>query len=260
MSLLLDALKKAAEQKAEKSREDIPGAETSDETIVVSAPEDISELEDPDKNLLDSRRELEDETQIDDSRLQTQLEDTQLERGADETSIEIPDPTETQHTDLSTQMQTGEDETIVFDEEDVSDFMGEPELVNRESQDETRDDQTEVQTHVEPGDEPPAGDDTEFDSTSLQTRVRILPSLKVVVTKPSSIRPITRQMSRQKIQSPPRARPSLTRPSRKKTCRYYWLSEDDTDFTARTSLTDPQSLQDRTETIKRDDAESDGSR
>jgi hypothetical protein len=41
MSLLLDALKKAAQQKAEKSREDIPEAETSDETIVVSAPEDI---------------------------------------------------------------------------------------------------------------------------------------------------------------------------------------------------------------------------
>jgi hypothetical protein len=166
MSLLLDALKKAAEQKAEKSREDIPGAETSDETIVVSAPEDISELEDPDKNLLNAQRELEDETQIDDSRLQTQLEDTHLEPGDDETSIEIPDPTETQHTDLSTQMIR-----------------------------------------------------LKFGRISSRTMNPLRETI------PSSIKPITRPTSSQKIQTPPRVRPGLTRPSRKKTCRYCWLSE-----------------------------------
>ena len=234
MSLLLDALKKAAEQKAEKSREDIPGAETSDETIVVSAPEDISELEDPDKNLLNAQRELEDETQIDDSRLQTQLEDTHLEPGDDETSIEIPDPTETQHTDLSTQMQTGEDETIVFDEEDVSDFMGEPELVKRESQDETHVDQTEVRTHIEPNDEPSTGDDTEFDQTYHQTNVQPEDS------------------------DPTQSEAGLDQTESQEDMSLLLVERENTDFTARTSLTDPQSLQDRTETISSDDAESDG--
>ena len=71
MSLLLDALKKAAEQKAKKSKEEIPGAETSDETIVVSAPEDISELEDADHVLQESQRDLQDQTEFDESRLQT---------------------------------------------------------------------------------------------------------------------------------------------------------------------------------------------
>jgi Tfp pilus assembly protein PilF len=234
MSLLLDALKKAAEQKAEKSREDIPGAETSDETIVVSAPEDISELEDPDKNLLNAQRELEDETQIDDSRLQTQLEDTHLEPGDDETSIEIPDPTETQHTDLSTQMQTGEDETIVFDEEDVSDFMGEPELVKRESQDETHVDQTEVRTHIEPNDEPSTGDDTEFDQTYHQTNVQPEDS------------------------DPTQSEAGLDQTESQEDMSLLLVERENTDFTARTSLTDPQSLQDRTETISSDGAESDG--
>ena len=234
MSLLLDALKKAAEQKAEKSREDIPGADTSDETIVVSAPEDISELEDADQVLQSSQPELEDETQIDDSRLQTQLEDTQYERGPDETSIEIPDPTETQHTDLSTQMQTGEDETIVFDEEDVSDFMGEPELVNRESQGQPGDDQTEVQTQIEQRDEAPVADETEFDQTYHQTNVQPEES------------------------DPTQSKTELDQTESQEDMSLLLVERDNTDFTARTSITDPRSLQDQTDTLKREDAESDG--
>ncbi len=234
MSLLLDALKKAAEQKAEKSREDIPQAETSDETIVVSAPEDISELEDADNVLQSSRRELEDETQIEDSRLQTQLEDTHLERGAEETNIEIPDTTETQHTDLSTQMQTGEDETIIFADGDVSDFMGEPELVNREAQDETQIDETEVRTHAEPHDEPPVGDETEFDQTYHQTNVQPEES------DPTQIKTELDQTESQEDMS------------------LLLVERDNTDFTARTSLTDPKLPQDQTETLKGDDAGSDG--
>ena len=234
MSLLLDALKKAAEQKAEKSREDIPGADTSDETIVVSAPEDISELEDADQVLQSSQPELEDETQIDDSRLQTQLEDTQYERGPDETSIEIPDPTETQHTDLSTQMQTGEDETIVFDEEDVSDFMGEPELVNRESQGQPGDDQTEVQTQIEQRDEAPVADETEFDQTYHQTNVQPEES------------------------DPTQSKTELDQTESQEDMSLLLVEKDNTDFTARTSITDPRSLQDQTDTLKREDAESDG--
>ena len=257
MSLLLDALKKAAEQKAEKSREDIPGAETSDETIVVSAAEDISELEDADRALQSSQRELEDETQIDDSRLQTQLEDTQLERSADETSIELPDPTETQHTDLSTQMQTGEDETIVFAEEDVADFMGEPELVNRESRDETRDDQTEIQTHIEPANEPPTGDDTEFDPTSLQTRVDST-QLEGGGDETEFDQTYHQTNVQPEDSEPTQSKTELDQTESQEDMSLLLVERDNTDFTARTSLTDPQSLQDRTETIKSDDAESDG--
>jgi hypothetical protein len=44
MSLLLDALKKAAEQKAEKNRQEVPQAGSSDETVI-DAAEDISALE-----------------------------------------------------------------------------------------------------------------------------------------------------------------------------------------------------------------------
>jgi Tfp pilus assembly protein PilF len=256
MSLLLDALKKAAEQKAEKSREDIPEAETSDETVVVSAAEDISELEDADQVLQSSQRELEDETQIDDSVLQTQLEDTQLERGADETSIEIPDPTETQHTDLSTQMQTGEDETIVFAEEDVSDFMGEPELVNRQSQDEPRDDQTEVQTHIEPGDESPSGDETEFDSTSLQTRVDST-QLESGADETEFDQTQHRTNVQPEDSEPTISSTELDQTESKEDMSLLLVERDDTNFTVRTSLTDPQSPQDRTDTIKSDDAESD---
>jgi Tfp pilus assembly protein PilF len=256
MSLLLDALKKAAEQKAEKSREDIPEAETSDETVVVSAAEDISELEDADQVLQSSQRELEVETQIDDSVLQTQLEDTQLERGADETNIEIPDPTETQHTDLSTQMQTGEDETIVFAEEDVSDFMGEPELVNRQSQDEPRDDQTEVQTHIEPGDEPPSGDETEFDSTSLQTRVDST-QLESGADETEFDQTQHRTNVQPEDSEPTISSTELDQTESKEDMSLLLVERDNTDFTVRTSLTDPQSPQDRTDTIKSDDAESD---
>ncbi|MDH3629877.1 MAG: tetratricopeptide repeat protein [Gammaproteobacteria bacterium] len=234
MSLLLDALKKAAEQKAEKSREDIPQAETSDETIVVSAPEDISELEDADNVLQSSRRELEDETQIDDSRLQTQHEDTHLERGTDETRTEIPDQTETQHTDLSTQMQTGEDETIIFADGDVSDFMGEPELVNRQPQDRPGDDQTEVQTHIEPHDESPAEDETEVDQTYHQTNVP------------------------QQDSEPTHSKTELDLTESQEDMSLLLVERDNTDFTARTSLTDPKLPQDQTETLKGDDAGSDG--
>ena len=154
MSLLLDALKKAAEQKAGKSKEDIPEATASDETVIVPVTEDISLLEAADNGLQNTQRKLRDETELDQTELdqtqqqtqqQTQLENTRVEsEGADETSREFPDSNETQAPSLSAQMQTGEDETIVFAEEDVSDFLGEPELVNLES----RDDQTEIQTQI----------------------------------------------------------------------------------------------------------------
>ena len=139
MSLLLDALKKAAEQKAEKSRqEETPAVTPSDETEITAAAEDLSELEGAGRGSQQSERDREDETELDTSEMRTRLERTLIEReDANDTEIEFPDSTHTQAPSLSSQMQTGEDETIVFAAEDVSDFLGEPELVNREPRDET---------------------------------------------------------------------------------------------------------------------------
>jgi len=140
MSLLLDALKKAAEQKAAKSRqEEISAASPSDETEITAAAEDLSELEQgAGRGAQQSERDREDETELDSSEMRTRLEQTLVEREeADDTEIEIPDSTQTRTPSLSSQMQSGEDETIIFAEEDVSDFLGEPELVNREARDET---------------------------------------------------------------------------------------------------------------------------
>jgi len=159
MSLLLDALKKAAQQKAEKSRQEAPEASSPDETEITAAAEDTSVLE-AGASLQQSQRDAEDETEL-----------------------VMPDPTLTETPSLSAQIQTGEDETIVFAEEDISDFLGEPELVNRETKshedateldpteyqadlepdDATEIDETEYQTHHEPGDA------TEIDETEYQT-------------------------------------------------------------------------------------------
>ena len=148
MSLLLDALKKAAEQKAQKSKQgEIPAATPSDETEITAAAEDLSRLEQgASHGLPQSRRTAEDKTELDD-------QDSTLAEG----------------TSLSSQMQTGEDETMVFAEEDVSDFLGEPELVRRETKgqgDATDLDQTEFQTRH---DALRPGDDTELDQTEYQT-------------------------------------------------------------------------------------------
>ncbi len=249
MSLLLDALKKAAEQKAQKSKEEIPGAETSDETIVVSAPEDISELEDADHILQDSQRDLQDQTEFDESRLQTQVEDTHLERDADETIVESAD---TQLTDLSTQMQTGEDETIVFAEEDVSDFMGEPELVSRDAEDVTelgQVDQTEAQTRIEPADEHPVGEDTEFDQTALQTRME---STQVEADRDETEFDQTSHQTNIEADDAESTRAEVgdDLTESQEDMSLLLVERDDTNFTSRTDLTDPrqQTRGDATET------------
>ena len=136
MSLLLDALKKAAEQKAEKNRQESAGAGTSDETVVDAAAEDASELESG--NLRQTQSGLKDETEFDDSDYGTRLERSR-EDGF-ETRLDLTDPTETRPP--SAQAQTGEDETLIFADEDVADFMGDPSYVSREPR--AGDDETEL--------------------------------------------------------------------------------------------------------------------
>ncbi len=132
MSLLLDALKKAAEQKAEKSKKEETPARGSDETLVDAADE-VSTLDDATDVKLPQEHRLQDETEIENSELETRLERTLL--GPDpgeETGIDAPDATETEMPGAGAQMRSGEDETIIFAEDDVADFMGEPQLVQRE--------------------------------------------------------------------------------------------------------------------------------
>jgi Tfp pilus assembly protein PilF len=247
MSLLLDALKKAAQQKAEKSREDIPEAETSDETIVVSAPEDISELEAADEVLSNS-----------------QLEDTRLERSADETGLktpdptetglEIPDSTETRQADLSTQMQTGEDETIVFAEEDVSDFLGEPELVNRDVQDETDlsqlaqpDDRTDLSKASRQADEADIEDETDLSQLAQ-------PDDRTDLSKASPQADVADTVDETDLSQ---STPEVTQAAGDEDMSLLLVEGDDTTFTARTSLTDTQPPQNQAEIVESGDGESD---
>ena len=175
MSLLLDALKKAAQQKAEKSRqEEALTASPSDEAVLAPAAEETTVLEaDAGNNMQQSQRDAEDETELDTSQFQARLERTQIEReDSDDTELEIPDTAQTQAPSLSAQMQTGEDETIVFDAVDVSDFLGEPELVRRETKnhdDPTDLDQTEYQAYHSAVEAEGASDATEIDQTEHQT-------------------------------------------------------------------------------------------
>ncbi|TNF88078.1 MAG: hypothetical protein EP300_09060 [Gammaproteobacteria bacterium] len=169
MSLLLDALKKAAEQKAAKNKQDIAESRASDETVIDAAAEDVSELEDDaDRSTRQSARAMRDETEVDQSELDSAMRATASEaEDDDETRLDIPDTTGTEAPSLSAQMQTGEDETIIFADEDVADLMGEPEYVNRETrspEDETelrlplREDETDV-GEVAPAD---YGDETDL--------------------------------------------------------------------------------------------------
>ena len=164
MSLLLDALKKAAEQKAEKARSEGQDVARSDETIIDAAPEDISGLESSDDSDLQIRPPgSDDETELDHSDYETRLQRVKEQRDpGDETGIEVADETAAQAQALSAQMQTGEDETIIFADEDVSDFMGEEQYVTRDPGEETDlsqlADSTDARRPAEPP--PPAGDDT----------------------------------------------------------------------------------------------------
>ncbi len=128
MSLLLDALKKAAEKKAAKSDQD-PVQGTGDETVVDN--QNLSAGED-------------DETAAPDSAATGGADDTVVKQRPDDTEIkaeaapdaertevqpeESPETQQTEHTDL---MGT-EDETLIFDDEDLSEFLGEPKYISEE--------------------------------------------------------------------------------------------------------------------------------
>jgi tetratricopeptide (TPR) repeat protein len=138
MSLLLDALKKAAEQKAAKTRDEEPGsgAGLPEETVLeVSADDAPGDSADEDSL---PRHRLEDETQLDQSELDTRLE--RLQRGREdgtETGLDVADATATR-TPFAGQARSGEDETLIFSEDDVAEVMQDQSgLPRRAADDET---------------------------------------------------------------------------------------------------------------------------
>ncbi len=202
MSLLLDALKKAAEQKAQQSKLELSPERTSDETLLEVAADDASRLGvsgDGSVRLADD-----DETEFDQSELGARLDRSGRERGAgDDTGLELPDTTETPvgqrqpdfggddetsldlsdaaktniqqdlptpgmgdetsldipetddleapgKAELSEQMLTGDDESIIFSSEDATDLAIEAELVEPDQL--AREDETDLsQLDVEQG-------------------------------------------------------------------------------------------------------------
>ncbi len=165
MSLLLDALKKAAEQKAQKSKEEQqPETPSSDVTEVFEAPETAAELEARGDGRLQQPRQGRDETRVDESEFDTRSDRARDRRDpADDTGLDYAEDTRTGMPDPSRQMQTGEDETIVFSDEDVSDFLDAPQRLERRPDDETdlsapapRDDATELRVR------PPRDDETDL--------------------------------------------------------------------------------------------------
>ncbi len=170
MSLLLDALKKAAEQKAEKSKQEAEPKPPGDETVIDSAPEDLAALDADDETAVQvQRRDVQDETELDEAEMEARYERTRAEyKTGDETDIDAPEQTDTRIPEAAAQMETGEDETIIFADDDVSEFMGDPTYINhgaRQAEDETDLSQAvaaEDQTGFEAPATPPRDDETEL--------------------------------------------------------------------------------------------------
>jgi len=139
MSLLLDALKKAAQQKAQKSKSEEPVEKASDETLLehgavsavpagASGHKDETELDLSEINARLERgsivRGASDETGLDvPDRTDARIEPSQPPPAdGDDTGLEVPQSNELTRDDLSELLQTGDDEASVFESDDGIDF------------------------------------------------------------------------------------------------------------------------------------------
>jgi tetratricopeptide (TPR) repeat protein len=105
MSLLLDALKKAAQQKAQKSQQEAPFQSSSDETLIRAGAEDISGFDASETGSVRA-----DETELDHSEIRNRLESDLSQRIAgDETGFDIPDTTDTDAGSTTPEPVTGDD-------------------------------------------------------------------------------------------------------------------------------------------------------
>jgi tetratricopeptide (TPR) repeat protein len=115
MSLLLDALKKAAEQKAQQGQSEAPDQGSSDETLIRAGADDVFSFEESETG---SARN--DETELDHSEIRNRLESDLSQRIAgDETGLDIADTTDTRSA-TSPQEPVAGDETGL----DIADVTG----------------------------------------------------------------------------------------------------------------------------------------
>ena len=105
MSLLLDALKKAAEQKAQKSKSGAPVESGSDETVLDAGADQAAPAE---TGLGTGVRD--DETEFEHSELHARLERSSVVRGAgDETGLDLPDSTDARFEQARTAVPGGDE-------------------------------------------------------------------------------------------------------------------------------------------------------
>jgi len=137
MSLLLDALKRAAEQKAAKTREDESGSAGAADSSVDLASRAAPSADDGDDSSIPHHR-LEDETELDPSELSVRL--GRLRGGLDdgtETGLEVPVDADSTLLPPTGRSGGGEDETFIFSADDAAEVISDDPVPPRAAEDET---------------------------------------------------------------------------------------------------------------------------
>jgi len=163
MSLLLDALKRAAEQKAAKLRRDeTSGADTPD-TALDTASNRASSTDDAEDSSLPHYR-LEDETEFDHSELDTRLKRVRGSGGdPTETDLDVAGFAESTLLPLSERPGTGDDETLIFAEDDVAETVDDGDV----STPRPAEDETDLSMHATTAASPAGIEVEELDSKRL---------------------------------------------------------------------------------------------
>jgi tetratricopeptide (TPR) repeat protein len=157
MSLLLDALKKAAEQKLQKSRPEASEQISPDETLIRADADDVIGF---DESSAGSDRI--DETELDHSEIRSRLENDLSQRIAgDETGLDIPDVTESRT--VSAPSEQGGDEETGLDITEAAETVSRPVAAENVTADDTGLDIPDViEARMESG-RAEAADDTGLD-------------------------------------------------------------------------------------------------
>ena len=222
------------------------------------------------------RHQLEDETELNQTELQTHLESTVFDHeDSDKTAIDEREETQTELQTRIKQMQTGEDETIVFDERDITEFMDEPprdletqpppadqiEYDRPAGDDSTVYDETVV-THAEkgatPGEDTGISASTQLEDTALvtgpaspgdQTDISLPPHRAERIDQGETTAPGDTAAESTNLTQP--APPADSDPTAADDDMSLLLVErDQTSFTSPTSITDPQRPQDKFDALR----------
>ena len=123
MSLLLDALKRAAEQKAAKSKQQENASGGARDAVLDASTAD-ARVDDEDSSL--SQHRLEDDTGLDHSELDTRLRRVSgIGEDSTDTGLDAEDYSDSSLSPLSKQLKSGEDETLIFSVDDVAETISE---------------------------------------------------------------------------------------------------------------------------------------